>query len=241
MTIPPKIGWVLNPPLPLLSLVPDPPHELLAEQQLDGAVELTGEPRGGILANLAHPLVECGRRELGVTVDLALGDPFEPLGLPALELDQRQLQPRPGIDLCLLDSLGDRGLSRPKALGDLLHGATALERVRLELVERLGHGGCGRALQLLTEPDHRTPLLVVRRPELRGLALDPRLDVRDRLLLTLAQARELRIEVALGALQVVRDALKALVAPPLRRREHVGQCLARPKLALHESRAALVS
>jgi len=63
--------------------------------------------------------------------------------------------------------------------------------VCLELVERLADGGGGGPLQLLAEADHGLALLVRRRAELGRLALDPRLDVGDRLLLPLREAGEL--------------------------------------------------
>ena len=169
----------------------EPPCELLAHHQLDGAVELAGEPRRRLLADLAHPLVERRRRDLRVALDLALGDALEPLGLAPLELDQRQLEPRAGVGLRLLDALGDRRLPRPQPLGDLLDRAAPLDRVRLELVERLGHRRGRCALELLAEPHDGPPLLVARRPELGRLALDPRLDLGDRLLLALGETGEL--------------------------------------------------
>ena len=98
-----------------------------------------GEPRGRVLANLAHPLVERCPRELGMALDLALCDALEPLGLAPLELDQRQLEPGAGVGLGLLDALGDRRLPDAQALGDLLHRPAAFDRVRLELVERFRH------------------------------------------------------------------------------------------------------
>ena len=206
----------------------EPPGELLAHQQLDRAVELAGEPRRRVLANLAHPLVERRRRQLGVALDLALGDALEPLGLAPLELDQRQLEPGARIRLGLLDALGDRRLPDPQALGDLLHRAAALDRVRLELVERLGDGGGRCPLELLAEAHDRPPLLVARRPELRCLALDPRLDVGDRLLLPLGEAGELRLEVALGAVEIVGDSLQPLVEPSLDVGERVRRGLRSP-------------
>ena len=182
---------------------------------LDRAVELAGEPRRRLLPDLAHPLVERGRRDLGVALDLALGDPLEPLGLAPLELDQRQLEPRPGVGLGLLDPLGDRRLARPQPLGDLLDRAAPLDRVRLELVEGLGDGGRRGAFELLAKPDHGLALLVARRAELGRLAVDPGLDVGDRLLLALGQAGELGLEVALRPLEVVGDPLQPLVEPSL--------------------------
>ena len=119
--------------------------------------------------------------------------------------------------------------------------AAPLDRVRLELVERLGHRRGRGALELLAEPDHGLPLLVARRSELGRLALDPRLDVGDRLLLALGQPGELRLEVALGALEVVGDPLQPLVEPPLDVGERVRERLARAPLALGERRAPLLA
>src|SRR5262249_38081848 len=48
----------------------DTPHELLASEQLDGAIELACEPRGGVLAELAHPLVERERGRLHLALEL---------------------------------------------------------------------------------------------------------------------------------------------------------------------------
>ena len=70
-----------------------------------------------------------------MTLDLALGDAFEPLGLTPLELDERQLEACPGIGLGLLDPLGDGRFPCSQPLGDLLDRATPLDRVRLEFVE----------------------------------------------------------------------------------------------------------
>ena len=82
-------------------------------------------------------------------------------------------------------------------------------------------------------------LLVARRAELGRIALDPRLDLRDRLLLPLAEPGELGLQVALGAVEVVGDALQALVEPPLGRREHVRERFAGAALALRERRQPL--
>ena len=76
------------------------------------------------------------------------------------------------IGLGLLDPLGDRGLPRAQALGDLLDRPPPLDRLRLELVERLRHRRRRGPLQLLPQPDHGLPLLVARRAELGRLALD---------------------------------------------------------------------
>ena len=168
-------------------------------------------------------------------------DALEPLGLAPLELDQRQLEPGARIRLGLLDALGDRRLPDPQALGDLLHRAPALDRVRLELVERLGHGGGRGPLELLAEPHDRAPLLVARRSELRRLALDPRLDVGDRLLLPLGEPRELGLEVALGTVEIVGDALQPLVEPSLDVGERVREPFAHAPLALGHDRAALLA
>ena len=188
MTIPPANGLCdrdRSCRRPATALALEPPRELLAHHHLDGAVELAGEPRRRLLPDLAHPLVERGRRDLGVALDLALGDPLEPLGLAPLELDQRQLEPGPGVGLGLLDPVGDRRLPGPQPLGDLLDRAAPLDRVRLELVEGLGDRGRRGPLELLAQPDHGLALLVARRAELGRLALDPRLDIGDRLLLAL--------------------------------------------------------
>ena len=150
---------------------------------------------------------------------------------------ERQLEPRPRVGLGLLDALGDRGLPRPQALRDLLDRAASLDRLRLELVERLAHGRRGCPLELLAQPDHGPPLLVARRAELGRVPVDPRLDLGDRLLLPLRQVGELRLDVTLRSLEVVGDALKSLVETPLDIGERVRERLAGAPLALDERRA----
>ena len=49
----------------------DAAHELFAAEELDRPVELAREPRGGVLSQLPHPLVEGERCGLDVTVELA--------------------------------------------------------------------------------------------------------------------------------------------------------------------------
>ena len=130
-------------------------------------------------------------------------------------------------DLGPLDRLRDRRLAAAEPLGDLLDRAPALHRLRLELVERLGHRLSGGALELLAQPDHGLALLVGGRAELGRLRLEPRLDVGDRLPVPLAEVGELRLEVALRALEIVGEAAQPLLEPPLGRRELVGERLAR--------------
>ena len=88
-------------PKSLLLATFEPARKLLAHHQIDCMIELPPELRSRLFPYLAHPLVECGCRELGVPLDLALGHSLEPLGLPSLELDQRQLEPCPGVGLGL--------------------------------------------------------------------------------------------------------------------------------------------
>ena len=105
----------------------EPAGELFAHDRVCCLVELSPEPRCGLLADLAHARVERGRGDLGVAFDLALRHALEALGLPALELDQRQLEPGSRVRLCLLDALGDGGLARTEPLGDLLDRASTLD------------------------------------------------------------------------------------------------------------------
>ena len=215
-------------------------RELLAHEQLDGAVELALEARRGLLARLAEALVEREHRDLGVTLDLALRHPLEPVRLAALPLDERDVEPRADVRLGLLDRVGHRRLPRAEALGDLLDRASSLERLGLELVESLGDGLPGRALELLAEAQHGLLLLVGRRAELRRLRLEAGLDVGDRLAVPLLEPRELRLEVALRPVEVLREAAEPLLEPALGPGELLDEPLGRPALAGLERRPALL-
>src|SRR6185312_8346973 len=236
LTIPPPESWA---PYKLLTSV-EPLGELVASEQLDRAVELALKARRRLLAGLAEPLVEGHHRDLGVPLDLPLGHPREPFGLAALPLDEHDVEACPHVRLALLDRLGDRRLARAEPLGRLLDRTPALEGLGLELVERLADRLSGGALELLAQPEHRLPLLVRRRAELARLALEACLDVGDGLLVPLLESRELRFEVALGALEVLREAAQALLEAALAAGQLLGEALARTALSLLELDAALL-
>ena len=179
--------------------------ELLAGEQLDGPLELALEPRRGLFSRLAEALVEGLHRDLRVALDLSLGDPREPLGLSALPLHEHHVEAATHVRLRPLDRLRDRVLALAETLGDLGDRASALERLGFELVERLGDRLAGRTLELLPKAEYGLPLLVRRRAELRRLRLEPALDVRDRLAVALPERGELRLEVALRPVEVVRE------------------------------------
>ncbi len=109
-------------------------------------------------------------------------------------------------------------LARPQPLGDLLDPAASLDRVRLQLVQRLRDGLLRRLLQLLAEPQHGRALLVARLHELRRLRLDPRLGLGDQRLLPLGEPAELGLEVPLSSLEVVLPGANAVLDTPLRLR-----------------------
>ena len=185
-----------------LSARVEPLRELFAGEELDRALELALQARRGLLSCLAEAVVEGLHRDLGVPLHLALGDPLEPLGLAPLPLDEHDVEARADVDLGALDRLGDGGLAGAKPLGDLVDRPPALERVRLELVERLRDGLARDALELLAQSEHGLALLVRRRAELRRLRFEPRLDLGDRLTVPLTELVELRLEVPLRALEV---------------------------------------
>src|SRR6476646_4457210 len=116
----------------------EPLGEFLPGEDLDRPLELALKTGGRLFPGLAEALVERLHRDLRVPLDLPLGHPREPLGLPALPLDQDDVEPGANVGLGTLDGLGDRMLALPEPLGDLVDRAAALERLRLELVERPG-------------------------------------------------------------------------------------------------------
>ena len=112
--------------------------------------------------------------------------------------------------------------------------------MRLQLVERLGDRLLRRLRQLLAEPDHRRALLVARLHELRRLGLDPRLRLRDQLLLPLREPNELRLELTLRSLEVVLPAAQPVLDAPFGLGEHGRELLAGGALPLRHLGAALV-
>ena len=175
-----------------------------------------------------------------MTLDLALGHALEPLVLAALPLREHDVEPRADVGLRLLERLGDGRLARPQPLGDLLDRATALDRLRLQLVERLGHRLSGCPLELLAEPEDGAPLLVRRRAELRRLGLEAGRHLGERLLVALLERRELRLDVSLSALEVLGEGAQPLLQSPLRARELLDEGVARPSLALRVLGPALL-
>src|SRR6187551_449419 len=230
LTIPPPESWAAHKVLTSVEALGD----LVPREHLHGAVELAVEARDRLLARRAEPLVELHHRELGVPLDLAFGHTCKALGLAPLPLDEHHVQPRADVRLALLDRLGDRRLARAEPLRGLLDRAPSLERLRLELVEGLAHGLARGPLELLAQAEDGLALLVRRRAELARLALEPRLDVRDRLLVLLLEPCELRLQVALGALEILGEAAQALLEAALAARELLCEPLARVPLAVLE-------
>ena len=208
--------------------------ELLPHHRLDGAVELALEAGRRLLARLPEALVEGEHRDLGMPLDLALGDPLEPVGLSTLPLGKNDLEPAADVGLGALERVGDRRLARTQPLRDLVDRAPALERVGLQLVERLRHSLTGGTLELLAEPDDRAALLVGGGAELCRLRLEPCLDLRDRVPVALLEMLELRLEVSLRAFEIGRKAPQTLVEAPLGLDDLLGECRARALRALGE-------
>ena len=145
------------------------------------------QARGRFLARLAQPLVVGEHRDLRVVLHLSLGDTLEALVLPALPLGEHHVEPRPDVRLRLFQGVGDGGLARAEPLGDLLDRAAALDRLGLELVERLGDRlPCG-PFELLAKPEYRPALLVGRRAELGGFRLEASRDLRERVPVSLLE------------------------------------------------------
>ena len=67
--------------------------------------------------------------KLRMALDLTLRHALEPLRLSPFELDERHLEPGARVALGPFDPLGQCGLARPQALGDLLDGTAALGRL----------------------------------------------------------------------------------------------------------------
>ena len=138
--------------------------------------------------------------------------------LAALELDECDVEPPSRVGLGALDPLGDRRLPRLQPLADLVDRPSPLDRLRLELVERLGHGDPGRPLELVTQPLHGAPLLVAsstraRRPPPRSAARPRRSRAADAPPARRACASRWR----LGSLHVVDERLQPLVERAARR------------------------
>ena len=178
---------------------------------LDGAVELARQPHRGLLARGAHRRLELLAGRLGVALGLTRDHALELLDLPALDVCERRLDPACRLALAPLDLLGQRLLAPPQPLGDLLDHAAALARVRFELLERLGDGRLRGPLELLPQPQHGRALLLGGGHELRRLRLDSRLGLGDQLLLALLELAQLRLQVLLRAVEVVRPRAEALV------------------------------
>lgn len=96
-------------------------------------------------------------------------------------------------------------------------------------------------LELLAEPDHGSSLLVVRGSELRDVAFDARLDLLHGTLLSLGEADESVLDVALRSLEVVGNSLQPFIEAALDVGKRVRQSLSRPSLAFGKRRTSLFS
>jgi hypothetical protein len=176
-----------------------------------------------------------------VALDLPLRDPLEPVGLASLPLDEHHVEPCPDVVLGPLDRLRDRRLAAAEPLRDLVDRAPPFHRLHFELVQRLRHGLAGGALELLAQPEDGLALLVGRGAELRGLGLEPGLDLGERLAVALSEVRELRLEMALCPVEILREAAQPLLEPALRGRKLVREGIGHPPLALHVLVAPLLA
>src|SRR5574340_1835182 len=70
-----------------------------AQERLGHAVELLAKPVRRLLADRAHPVLELVRPRLAQPVHLARRRPLQLLGLAALELRERDLDPGPDVAL----------------------------------------------------------------------------------------------------------------------------------------------
>ena len=150
------------------------------------------------------------------------------------------LDRRGRLGLAALDLLRERLLSPPQPFRDVLDHPPALAGMCLELLERLGDGRLRRALELLTQAQHRGALLVGGCDELLRLALDARLGLGDDGALPLFELAELRLEVLLRALEVGRPRAQSLLDPAFGGRELVGELVAGRPLPRHELLPALL-
>ncbi len=107
-----------------------------AEERLGDAVELLAEAIRRLLADRAHPVLELERACFAPCVDLACHRSLEMLHLPALELGERELDPRARLALGAVDLLGHRVLVLAQPLVQLVDRPAAVVRLRRELLER---------------------------------------------------------------------------------------------------------
>src|SRR5262245_9851990 len=85
-----------------------------AEEGLGDAVELLVQPVRSLFADRAHAVLELERTRLAARVDLASRRSLEMLHLPALELGERELDPRAGLALRAVHLFRDGVLVLPE-------------------------------------------------------------------------------------------------------------------------------
>ena len=136
---------------------------------------------------------------------------LDSFALPALELDEGDVEPRTSVGLGALDSLRDRRLARPQPLADLLDRTASLDRLRLQLVERLRDRGSGRLLELLAQPEHGLPLLAALEPSSAASASIRASTSATACRCFCSSRASLRLEVLLHAIDVVCERAKALL------------------------------
>ena len=131
-------------------------------------------------------------------------------------------------------------LAPAQPLAELVQRAPPVGRVRLELRARLGDDLLGGLTELLAEPEHGRALLLRPGVEALDVGADARLGLGDQLALALGEPRELRVEVLLRALEVLRPAGEAALDSALRLGEPFRERRARLAVALGDRAAPLL-
>src|SRR5579864_525563 len=108
----------------------------VACERLDRAVELACEPARGVLAAGLHERCELLRRLLRERRRRTLDHAGDLLDLPALYVLEAHADALRRLDLFALDSLHELLLASPHPLLQLMQGATAVERLGLDLAAR---------------------------------------------------------------------------------------------------------
>ena len=96
-------------------------------------------------------------------------------------------------------------------------------------------------LELLVAPDGGSSERIVRGHELRGIAFDALLYLLHCTLLSLGEADEPGLDVALSSLEVVGNSLQSFIEAALDIGERVGKSLSRPSLAFGKRRTPFLS
>jgi hypothetical protein len=205
-----------------------------------GSVELTAEPPGGVLAGSFDRLGELLLGSLGEALRGAGDGALELLDLSALRIAEAGLDPADRLGFLALDQLEHLLLASPEPLSDLVEGAPALSRVRLELLGSLRAGLLGHLPELFAQPGERGPLLLALRGDPLGVVRAARLDLGDRGPLALREPRELGRQRLLQPAKVVRPLLEAPFDLTLDVGDGAHELVARMPLALVDRLPPLV-